>query len=169
MADNDILCLIPELTAIGRPKLQSYCNEWLTRPIAKGIAQINVSPDLLLEIIIDEAQVEYVNDRAFLPLDELLGFIIDQHFEDPEERGQLHVKLRRFKQRFTDRCYGVTVGKVGTLYLKCKNPNCDVFMETSHRATAGTRVNCPPTSLACPVCSHTAMYDGSDFVVRFTE
>ena len=104
-----------------------------------------------------------------LPLDELLGYIIDQHFADAKERRQLHAELRSVKQQLTDQGYGVTVGRVGTLYLECKNPDCDVLMGTPHRATLGTRVNCPPTSLTCPVCRHTATYDGSDFIVRFEE
>jgi hypothetical protein len=43
----DILKRLPDVAAIGQMKLQDYCNEWLTRPIARdfGISHLIVGAD----------------------------------------------------------------------------------------------------------------------------
>jgi hypothetical protein len=167
----DILLLIADVAAIGQTKLQVYCDEWLERPIAReyGMAQLNVQRDLLLEVLVDKGRAEFVGERALLPLDELLGYIIDQHFEDASKRRQLQMQLRDDRKQLVElaREYEVTAGKVGTYYLKCKNPNCDVFIETSHKGTAGIIVTCPPSSVNCPVCGHSDLYDGDDFKLLY--
>ena len=48
----DILLRLPDVAAIGRAKLQDYCNEWLERPIARqfGITHLIVGSDLMLTV-----------------------------------------------------------------------------------------------------------------------
>jgi hypothetical protein len=165
----DILTLIPDVAAIGQMKLQGYCDEWLKRPIAReyGFVQLNVTRDLVLEALVEECRVKFVGDRALLPFDELLGYIIDQHFRDADQRRQLHAQLRECRKQLIGlgQEYELTAGNVGRYYLKCKNPNCDVFIETSHQGIEGIAVTCPPCEVTCPACGHSAMYDGNDFTL----
>jgi len=125
----DILHLFPELTAIGQAKLQVYCDEWLRRPIAKefGIAQIFVDEQLMLAVYLNPERAEFIDDNAFIPIDELLGYIIGQHFSDADERRDLHASVRKTRQQWGElnRDYEATIGRVGSLYLICKNPECD--------------------------------------------
>jgi hypothetical protein len=115
----DFLLLIPDVAAIGLVKLQGYCDEWLQRPIARehGVAQLNVRRDLSLEALLDAEDAERVDSRVFIPLDELVGYIIDQHFFDSEQRRQLHAHLRDIRRRWSgfDRDQQVTFGKVATI------------------------------------------------------
>jgi hypothetical protein len=48
----DILCRLPDVAAIGRVKLQEYCNEWHKRPVAReyGVSHLIVGDNLLLTI-----------------------------------------------------------------------------------------------------------------------
>jgi hypothetical protein len=92
----NILCLIPELAAIGREKLQVYCNEWLQRPIASefAITHLIVGSDLMLTVNIDDTRARFIDGRVFIPIDELLSYIIDQHFSDTIVRRGLQMKYR---------------------------------------------------------------------------
>src|ERR1700752_3460962 len=60
-------------------------------------------------------------------------------------------------------------GRVGQLWLKCKNPACDVSMETAQEAVEGQTIHCPPCEVTCPVCGHTDRYDGNDLHLRLAE
>jgi hypothetical protein len=168
---SDILLILPDIAAIGQGKMQGYCNEWLQRPISRqyGIVQVNVATDLTIQVLLDEHSAKLIGGRAFVPVDELLGYIIDQHFGQAEKRHQLHAKLRDAKNRVGSdhRGQDVVVGKLGTYYLQCKNPACNALMETPHKGTAGILVTCPPTQLTCPVCGYTDLYDGSNLMLRY--
>jgi hypothetical protein len=151
-SDVDILCLLPDVATIGRAKLQGYCDEWLRRPIARefGCSDLIVGSDLLLTIVADSERAEFTDsDQVFLPMDELLGYIIDQHFTDADKRLGLHAEVREIRKRLAESCgeYKLTMGRVGLLWLKCKNPACDVSLETSQRAVEGHTITCPPFSV----------------------
>jgi hypothetical protein len=162
----DILHLFPELAAIGRNQLQTYCDEWLKRPIARqfSVAQLFLDEKLLLSIHIDPARPHRDGDKIVLPIDELLGFIVDRHFANPDERQQLHQSVRDTRQRWIEmnRNYEVTLGRAETLYLTCKNPACRAEMETGQKATKYQTITCPPVELMCPACGATATYQGDD-------
>lgn len=166
----DILNLFPELTAIGREKLQVYCDEWLRRPIARefGIAQLFVDEQLMLAVYIDVNRAEFIDDNAFIPIDELLGYIIDQHFAGSDERSRLHADVREDRKRWglLHREYEATIGRAGSLSLVCKNPDCGATLNTSHRGIEGQTVTCPPLPATCPICGQTHTYDGSDFKLK---
>ena len=78
----DILLRLPDVATIGRAKLQDYCDQWLERPIARefGISHLIVGSDLLLTVNLDAGSVDFVGNRTFIPICELLDYIIDQHF-----------------------------------------------------------------------------------------
>jgi hypothetical protein len=170
-APIDILRLLPELASIGRAQLQTYCNEWLQRPIARefGITHLIVGGDILLTVNIDDKRARFVEGHAFVPLDELVGYIIDQHFTEPAKRQELHGRLLALRKHWneTGKEYQVMAGRVGYLWLKCKNPNCDLLRESGQQAVEGQRVHCPRSRLTCPECGHTDTYDGSDLFLRF--
>src|SRR6266480_3786836 len=92
----DILLRLPDVASIGREQLQDYCNEWLERPIAYefGISHLIVGSDLLLTVNLRLASVEFMDNRAFIPICELLDYIIDQHFREPAKRHELHAEAR---------------------------------------------------------------------------
>jgi hypothetical protein len=162
----DILLRLPEVATIGRPKLQDYCDSWLQRPIARefGISQLIVGSDLMLTVNLDVQRVEFVDNRAFIPICELLDYIIGQHFQEPAKRRELHAQARDIRQRWGEvgYQYEAMAGRVGRLWLKCKNPGCDVSMETVQQAVEGQTIHCPPSQVTCPVCGHTDWYDGHD-------
>jgi hypothetical protein len=169
----DILLRLPDVAAIGRTKLQSYCNDWLERPIARefGISHLIVGSDLMLTANLDLHKVEFVEDRAFIPICELLDYIIDQHFQNPAKRRELHAKSREIRDQWDEigYQYEAMAARVGNLWLKCKNPNCDVSMETAQQAVEGQEIQCPPCQVTCPACGHTDWYDGSDLHLRMAE
>ena len=74
----DILLRLPEVATIGRAKMQAYCTQWLKRPIARefGISHLIVGSNLLLTVNLDPRRVEFVGNRAFVPVCELLDYII---------------------------------------------------------------------------------------------
>jgi hypothetical protein len=84
---------------------------------------------------IDDAQAKFTGDHVFIPIDELLGYIIDRQFM-AIDRATLHVKLRELRNRWADTGYRfeAMAGRVGRLRLECKNPECDVSMETAQEA-----------------------------------
>ena len=144
----DILLRLPDVATIGRAKLQDYCDEWLERPIAReyGISHLIVGSNLLLTVNLDAGNLDFVGDRAFIPICELLDYIIDQHFPDPAKRRELHAESRDFRKRWGEvgYQYEAMAGRVGNLWLKCKNPNCDASLESSQEAVEGQAINCPP-------------------------
>jgi hypothetical protein len=77
-------------------------------------------------------------DYTFIPLDELLGFIVDQHFPNAAKRRDLHTKIRETREqlRNTGKEFQVTMGRIGTLYLTCKNPVCAAQMMSDVKAGA---------------------------------
>jgi hypothetical protein len=117
----DLLHLIPEVSAIGQRQLQKYCAQWLKRPLdhAYGIAQLVVDERLMLTVNLHADRVQYVGDRVMIPIDELLGYIIDSHFQDRDERQRLHCAVRESRDRIDDtgHDYTATIGRAGTLYL----------------------------------------------------
>jgi hypothetical protein len=167
----DILLRLPEVAVIGRIKLQGYCNHWLERPIARefGISHLIVGSDLMLTVNLDLASIEFVENRAFIPICELLDYIIEQHFQDPAKRRNLHDAARDIRKRWAEVGYHYEAmgGRVGNLWLKCKNPNCDAAMETAQQAVERQTIHCPPNEVICPVCGHTDWYDGNDLHLRF--
>jgi hypothetical protein len=166
----DILRRLPEIASIGREKLQAYCDEWLTRPIAReyGISALIVGSDLLLTANLNTQVIEVVNNRAFTPIFELPDYIVDRHFQDADKRRQLHTQVRDLRQRWDviGYQYEAMTGRVGKLWIKCKNPACDVSMGSSQQAVEGQVIHCPPTQATCPECGHTDWYDGSDLHLR---
>lgn len=172
-ANVDILLLLPDVATIGQAKLQVFCDQWLRRPLAHeyGISQLAVGGDLKLTVNLDPSRAEFVGDRVFFPVDELLGYIIDEQFQDADKRRQLHDQVRELKQRWHQlgRDYEATVGRVGNLYLTCKNPVCGAMLETTLRATEGQVIEGPPCEVTCPACGHTNTYDGSDLKLNLAE
>jgi hypothetical protein len=143
----DILLRLPDVAAIGRAKLQDYCNRWLERPIACefGISHLIVGSDLMVTVNLNLGRVEFVDDRAFIPICELLDYIVEQHFHDPAKRRELHAEARDIRMRWGDVGYQYEAmgGRVGNLWLTCKNPTCDASMETVQQAVEGQVIHCP--------------------------
>lgn len=164
---------LPDVAAIGRTKLQDYCNDWLKRPIAReySITHLIVGSDLLLTVNLDANDVDMDRARAFIPIAELLDYIIDQHFDQPVRRRELHDAARDIKQRWGEIGYHYVgmARRVGNLWLKCKNPACDFSLETVQQAVEGQRIHCPPCRVTCPMCGHTDVYDGSDLHLRLAK
>jgi len=168
-ANVDILLRLPDVAAIGRTKLQDYCNEWLQRPIARdyGITNLIVGSDLLLTINVYRSE-QLVDNRAFIPIGDLLDYIIDQQFDDPAKRRELHNESLAIRQRWDEVGYQYIMmnKRVGNLWLKCKNPACDFSLETTQQAVEGQVIHCPPCQITCPMCGHTDWYDGSNLHLR---
>jgi hypothetical protein len=102
-AGIDILQLMPEISAIGYEQLQNYCNKWLQRPIAKqfGVVQLMLTRELVLQVLLDENHTQMVDGHAYVPIDELVGYIIDQHFTEPSKRQELHAQWRGVREEFS--------------------------------------------------------------------
>jgi hypothetical protein len=169
----DIFLRLPDVADIGRTQLQVYCNEWLQRPIAQqfGISHLIVGSNLLLTVNLDAARAEVVENQTVVPICELLDYIIDRHFQNPEKRSALHADATTMRQHWDEvgYQYGAMAGRVGRLWLKCKNPNCDASMETSQEAIEGQTIHCPPCEITCPVCGHAGPYDGNDLKLIFAK
>jgi hypothetical protein len=156
----DIFLRQPDVAAIGRAKLQDYCDQWLQRPIAQdfGVSHLIVGSDLLLTLNLDPQRAKLVNNRTYVPIEELLDYVIDTHFQDATKRRELHSEARDIRKHW---------GEVGYQYwTKCKNPSCGIELESAQQAVDGQRIHCPPSSLTCPECRYTAMYDGNDLWVK---
>jgi hypothetical protein len=170
-ATLNILHSIPDVATIEQSQLQVYCDEWVKRPLAHklGIAHFEVDRGKMLQIILAAKRAAVVGSDAYLPLDELVGYIIDQHFADPEERRRLHAQLREARNHWPEANNGfeAVVGRVGTLYIVCKNPACGVWMETAHKGVEGGVVECPPCELTCPACGQAGVYGGADLRLWF--
>jgi hypothetical protein len=167
----DLLQHFPEIVAIGQSELQTYCDQWLRRPIARqfGLVQIIVDDQGRMQVMLNQDGAELHGDHAFIPLDELLGYIVDQHFTDASERQRLHACIRVARQPRDElgKDYTVIVGRVGTLYLVCKDPCCGNQMMTDKKATEGQRINCPTFDIECLKCGQIHSYEGSDFKLTF--
>jgi hypothetical protein len=166
----DLIHLFPELAGISQMQLQVYCDEWLRRPMAReyGLAQITVDDDLHLHLSLDASGAVMCDDRAFIPIDELLGYIIDQHFSDATRRRELHANVRETRRRWAElnRDYEIEVGRMGTLYLTCKNPLCRAELETEQRAREGQQIICKRASVTCPFCGNTYDYERRDLQLK---
>jgi hypothetical protein len=169
----DILQLFPDIAAIGRIELQDYCNEWFQRPIARAcsIAQIVVDDQRHMQLLVDSGGERLDGDHVFIPIDELLGFIVDHHFADSDHRRRLHASIKDARQRLGERVrdYVAAIGRVGTLYLVCKNPDCKSQMVSDRKATAEQRINCPTFEIECLTCGQIHPYDAGDFKLRYDE
>jgi hypothetical protein len=169
----DILCCIPDIANIGRSKLQEYADEWIHRPIARqfAVTHLIVDSDLMVTVNIDDKRAQWQDDRPIVPIDQFVGYIIDQHFTDATQRNELHAHFRKLSRIWNqpDNKFDVLSGRVGRLWLKCKNPTCDASLETSQEVVEGQVIQCPPSAVTCPVCGHTDMYDGNDFHLRFAK
>lgn len=162
----DVFHFFPELAEIGRKQLQAYCDEWQQRPIARqhGVSLINVDDDLGVSFNLNPARVGHVSERVVLPIDELLVYIVERHFADPDERRRLFRTIRDTKHRWDElgQDYGASMNRQGRLHLTCKNPDCRAELETGQDGVEGWTVTVPPTDLMCPLCGVTATYYGSD-------
>ena len=167
----DLLQQFPDIAAIGQTELQAYCNQWIQRPIARqfGLSQIIVDDQRRMQIMLDKAGAEIHGDHAYLPLDELLRYIVDHHFTDASDRRRLLASIREARRPGNERGkdYAITVGRVGTLYLVCKNPNCAAQMMSDTRAAEGQRINIPTLNVECLTCGQVHTYEGSDFKLAF--
>lgn len=92
----DILHLFPDLAAISQLQVQVYCAEWLQRPVAKEyeVAQIIVDHELMLHVSLESRQAVHAGEHTFLPIDELLGYIVDCHFQDAEKPPEPRTSFR---------------------------------------------------------------------------
>jgi hypothetical protein len=115
----DILLRLPEVAEIGRSQLQEYCNRWSERPIARefGTSHLIVGSDLLLTVNLELGSVDFVGDRAFIPIFELLDYIIERHFHEGSKRRELHALARDIRQRWGEigYHYEAMAGRVGRL------------------------------------------------------
>jgi len=170
MSNIDIFLRLPDVADIGRKQLQDYCDEWLKRPISRqfGISHLIVGSDLMLAVNVDLRVVELDDNRAFIPTWQLLDYVIDMHFEDPVKRRLLHTQARDIRKRWNQIRHEdeAMAGRVGNLWLKCKNPRCDASMETNQQAIEGQVVHCPRCQVTCPLCGHTDWYEGSDLHIK---
>ena len=59
--------------------------------------------------------MEFVDNRAFIPICELLDYIIDEHFEDAVKRQELHAQARDIRQHWEEvgYQYEAMAGRVG--------------------------------------------------------
>ena len=98
----DILLRLLEVATIGRTKLQDYYDQWLKRPIARefGISHLIVGSDLILTVNLDAGRVEFIGERTFTPICELLDYVIEQHFQDGDQRRALHAQARDIRKRW---------------------------------------------------------------------
>jgi hypothetical protein len=155
----DLLHLFPDLAAIGQADLQVYCKEWVQRPIARdcGVAQIIVDEQRHMQVLLDQSLAIRHGGEVFVPIDELLSYIVDRHFRDASERQRLHASIPTARQRWSElgREYEASVGRVGTLYLICKNPDCAAQMMSDKKAPEGQRINCPAFDIMCLKCGNT--------------
>jgi hypothetical protein len=169
----DILHLFPDLAAIGQEQLQVYCAEWLRRPMAReyGLAQIMVDDELLLHLSLAASGAVMYGDRAFIPIDELLGYIIDRHFNEADKWRELHHSVRDARRRWAElgRDYEMEVGRIGTLWLTCKNPECRAELKTAQQAREGQELICNPIPVTCPFCGGNYEYDDRDLSLRLTD
>jgi hypothetical protein len=112
-----------------------------------------------------------VDNRASTSIFEVLDYIIDQHFHEPGKRRELLAQTRDIRRRWREvgYQYKAMAGRVGRLWLKCKNPECDASMETVQEAVEGQAIHCPPSKATCPVCGHTDWYNGSDLHLRLAD
>jgi hypothetical protein len=169
----DILLQLPEVASIGREQLQEYCNQWLKRPIARefGISHLILGSDLMLTVNLDLRKVKVADERLFIPICELLDYVIEQHFDDHGRRHALHAEAHAIRKRWGEVGYQYEAmsGRVGNLWLKCKSPDCDAAMETAQQAVEGQAIHSPPSQVTCPVCGHTDWYDGSDLQLRLVQ
>lgn len=170
-ASVDILHLFPDIATIGKSELQGYCDDWVQRPIARdcGVAQIIVDDRRRMQVLFDRSGAALTGDQAFFPIDELLGFIVDRHFATPDVRRRLHTTIRDARERLGEqvRDYVAAIGRVGTLYLICKNPGCNAQMMSDRQAAEGQRINIPTFNVECLTCGQTHVYEGSDFKLAF--
>jgi hypothetical protein len=120
----------------------------------------------MLAVNLDAERAEFVGENVFIPIDELLGYIIDRHFTDPAERRWLQTSVLDARQRRDEvnRNYESTVGRVGTLYLICKS--CGATLKTHHKGIEGQRLECPLCEVSCTACGWSDVYDGSDLKLK---
>jgi hypothetical protein len=167
----DLLRQFPELAAIGQSELQEYCDQWIQRPIARqsGLSQIIVDDQRRMQVLLNKDGAEIHGEYAFIPLDELLSYIVDHHFPDAGERRKLHTNIRNARRSGNDlgKDEAVRVGRVGTLYFVCKNPGCAAQMMSDKKAAEGQQINCPAFEIECLKCGQIHTYEGSDFKLAF--
>jgi hypothetical protein len=122
-----------------------------------------------MQVMLDETGAVFHGDEVFIPIDEVLGFIVDRHFPDANERRWLHAQIRDVRQRWGElgKDYEATVGRVGTLYLVCKNPDCGNQMLTEQKAAERQHINCPTFDIMCLKCGQTHPYGSSDLQLKF--
>jgi hypothetical protein len=132
------------------------------------VTHITVDAALMLHIYLAAERLVELGDQAVLPIDELLGYIIDRHFQDPDKRKELHTAVREARNRWGEHemQHAVSVETVGRIWLKCKNPACGAQIETHHFASPGQEIICPPTKVTCPGCGGIYEYEGRDLYVR---
>ena len=154
----DLFHLFPEMASIGQQQLQVYCHEWVRRPMAReyGLAQIIVDNELLLHLSLEASGAVMCGDRAFIPIDELLGYIIDRHFPDANMRRELHANVRETRRRWAElnRDYEIAVGRMGTLWLTCKNPACEAELKTEQQGHKTQIVDASPNRRSLKLRDH---------------
>jgi hypothetical protein len=166
----DLFGLFPEIVAIGQPQLQLYYNEWAKRPIARqhSVAQVFVDQQLVLHFHMDVDCGIRPGVHTFIPTDQLLVYIVERHFPEPDYRRELCARIQDVRLRWGEVGYGyeVTISRKGRFYLTCKNPACHAELESAHVGTERQAVSCPPTQLTCPQCGASFIGDGSDLHLR---
>lgn len=155
----DILHLFPELAAIAHAELQRYCRESLQRPVecSRGVTEIIVDDQRNLLITLNDVLAGARGAHIFIPIDELLGYIVEQHFADADDQFRLLATIRDVRHHWeeTGRDYEATVGRIGTLYLVCKTPACAAQLVTDQVAAEGQPINCPTFDIMCLKCGQT--------------
>jgi aspartate carbamoyltransferase regulatory subunit len=79
--------------------------------------------------------------------------------------------VREVRQRWAElgRDDEMKVGRIGTLWLTCKNPKCRAEMKTTQQASEVQRINCKPIPITCPYCDTTYEYEGVDLQLKLDD
>jgi hypothetical protein len=150
----------------------NYCNEWLQRPIACqfGFTQLVVGPDMMLGVAMDASGAKE-GELAYIPIDELVAYLIDEHFTDAAKRRDLYAQLRDIRKRWRElgKQYRVSVRRIGALRIKCKHPGCANYFQTDQQAQEGQVIDWDGAWVTCEKCGCEYHYDGRDMELKLDE
>jgi len=173
--DLSILDTFPELTALGRDRVQELSNQWVLTPKAKEFAVTEVfiaakGAKLVLGFSVTVSHDYSEGEDYFFPMDDLLGFIIKHGIASEEQRGTLQTRLRQARLRggrdVFQRFRIANVGPKLALFLECKNPECKRPLRTQYRKHERDVIREWKATVDCPRCGKTYDYNQKDVHFR---